>query len=233
MHHRRRQALLVSCSACWALVSGDDAVRHSALRGFDEPITETAIEARGLVSTEGIPECKKSVQMRVELFPLPSNLSVVPAPPPRAVFSGRTKMKQLAASTTTPTTTHKSATSATLTFCLDRIFLELEYVVAAGTTVANSEIVCAHVSQEVSFFSKNRVGRTPTAESRFFASGSTVGQVAVDNADVLRILADGEACEFRMFTSGEELLVGQLSSNDKIFNHDVDNLHQHILQPLN
>lgn len=106
-----------------------------------------------------------------------------------------------------------SPNNANLIFCLDRIYLDLSYILDIGTLVTDLDIECPHLSAPVHFLEPNYViSANPNARSRFFVSGKFPGQVHLKNEDVLRILADGEDCEFKVkaYNFNDGLLIGQL-----------------------
>mmetsp|Transcript_7949 Transcript_7949/g.12607 ORF Transcript_7949/g.12607 Transcript_7949/m.12607 type:complete len:167 (+) Transcript_7949:206-706(+) len=82
---------------------------------------------------------------------------------------------------------------------IDRIFLDLIYILDVGTLITDLDIECPGMSSSVYFLEPNYV--MPVADqgqgSRFFASGTFPGEVSVKDEDILiRILARGDRCEF-------------------------------------
>ena len=152
--------------------------------------------------------CRNSTEMNIPL--LPANMQF-------AAFQSIQK---------TGTRPLASATMANLTFCLDRIILELSYVLNVGTLVTDLDIDCPHRKAPVHFLDPNVV--LPIVEEqqqvstssqnfrhRFFVKGKYPGQVHLDNVEVLRILAEGAACQFkvRAYNFQDGLLVGQLKAD--------------------
>jgi hypothetical protein len=103
--------------------------------------------------------------------------------------------------------------NAVLTFCLDRIYLDLNYVLDVGTLVTDLDIECPHLTEPIHFLEPNYVMSVATDQrSRFFSRGKFPGEVHLTNEDILRLLVAGDACEFkvRAYHFDDALLIGQL-----------------------
>ena len=110
---------------------------------------------------------------------------------------------------------YKAPSNAVLTFCLDRIYLDLDYILDIGTLVTDLDIECPHLSAPIHFLEPNfvvSVTSDTATKSRFFGRGKFPGEVHMKNEDILRLLVAGEACEFkvRAYHFDDALLIGQL-----------------------
>jgi hypothetical protein len=182
--------------------------QHDNLRETDFPATideSTIIPPPPRRDLTMIDECRKSTEMDISL--VPANMKFL------LHNNGLTENnKGLGLATRQQPT----PSSARLTFCLNRIYLDFSYILDAGTLITDLDIECPHVPTPVHFLEPNYV--MPVAQnskSRFFVNGSYPGEVSVPNEDILRILADGEDCEFkvRAYNFDDGLLIGQLKGD--------------------
>lgn len=184
---------------------------HSSLRrGVYEALEEVAVGSESLVTEiqsvrrdlSSIVSCEKSTSMLVPL--VPTNM--------------RNELDDPAFSTMIDNSKNFSPNYVLLTFCLDHILLELHYVLDEGTLVTGLDIECPQ-TETINFLEPNYVFLVQRSflgkRSRFFSNGVYTGETKVDNVDILRILASGEQCEFKVkaYHFEEGLLVGKLRND--------------------
>lgn len=202
------------CSTCAKSLRGD--------QSNDLLSNETGEEAavhRSL--SDNYQSCRKSTSMRIPLLP-------------QSLMTEGTEaedMAQLALAAGLPSIANNvgfgwkkkkkrqsSANNALLTFCLDRVYVDLKYVLDVGTVITDLEIDCPKLpaDHKVEFLSSSTtLSIEANTGSDIFGSGLYPGETSVRNADILRILAAGDNCEFKLKADGfdDGLLFGALENN--------------------
>ncbi len=163
---------------------------------IDDSSSKLHISASRQRDLSSIVECRQSTEMEIPL--IPANMKYT-------LHNSGSNVKEMRP--------QMAPSNAHLTFCLDRVYLDFSYILDVGTLVTDLDIDCPHLAEPVHFLEPNYVlSAAANTRSRFFVNGKYPGQVHLKNEEVLRILAAGDNCEFkvRAYNFDDGLLIGHL-----------------------
>ena len=184
------------------MVQTTDADGHDDLGVNLATRTSSEAQQQGVRDRPAIIECQAGTEMKIPLFPASMKYLL------------HNSKSATTGTSIAETRLNMSPSNAVLTFCLDRIYLDLNYVLDNGTLITDLDIECPHLTEPIHFLEPNFVMSAASENSRghFFTRGKFPSEVHLKNEDVLRILVAGEDCEFkvRAYHFDDALLIGQL-----------------------